>query len=191
MRLLEGLLQLSFSFMESPFTKVLITKLEAARRQIETAIILWFSEGDPVSIHTLVSAGHRLVYDLNKKSLGLPMLGDTTNIRPGHEKEYRAIIAKASNFFKHADRDAKETLSFSPGSNAFRLLDACNVYQPLAGERRPLMRLFILHMEIHYPRLFLSKAVNGREVANLKLLSKQQFFDEMLPVAYKLVGSRQ
>src|SRR5205814_1397104 len=75
--------------MDKTFTKIPITKLEAARRQIETAITLWFSESDPVSIHTLVSAAHRLVYDINSKSLGLPMLGDTTNIRPGREKEYR------------------------------------------------------------------------------------------------------
>jgi hypothetical protein len=173
--------------MERTFAKIPITKLDAARRQIETAIILWFSESDPVSIHTLVSAGHRLVYDINKKFLGLPMLGDTTNIRPGHEKEYRDILAKAANFFKHADRDAEETLSFSPESNAFRLLDACNVYQRLAAETRPLMRLLVLHMEIHYPNLFLSKLGDNREVANSKLLSRRRFFDEMLPIAFTLV----
>jgi hypothetical protein len=175
--------------MERIFAKIPITKLDAARRQIETAIILWFKESDPVSIHTLVSAGHRLVYDINRKSLGLPMLGDTTNIRPGHEKEYRDLLAKASNFFKHANRDAEETLSFSPESTAFHLLDVCNVYQRLATERRPLMRLFVLYMEIHYPDLFLSKVGDNREVANLKLLSKQRFFDEMLPIAFKLVAS--
>jgi hypothetical protein len=102
--------------MEREFAKIPITKLDAARRQIETAIILWFTESDPVSIHTLVSAGHRLVYDINKNSLRLPMLGDTTNIRPGREKEYRDILAKAANFFKHADRDAEGILSFSPES---------------------------------------------------------------------------
>ncbi len=170
-------------------TKVPITKLEAARRQIETAIILWFNESDPVSIHTLVSAGHRLVYDINRKSLGLPMLGDTTNIRPGREKEYRKILAKPSNFFKHADWGAEKTLLFSPESTAFHLLDVCKVYQALATERRPLMRLFVLYMEIHYPDLFVSQIGDNREVANLKLLSKKQFFDEMLPAAFKLVSS--
>ena len=129
------------------------------------------------------------MYDINSKSLGLPMLGDTTNIRPGREKEYRGILAKASNFFKHADRDAGETLSFSPESTAFHLLDVCNVFQPLAAERRPLMRLFVLYMEIHYPDLFLSKIGDNREVANLKCLSKPRFFDDMLPIASKLVGS--
>jgi hypothetical protein len=175
--------------MDRKFTKIPVTKLDAARRQIEIAIILWFAESDPVSIHTLVSAGHKLVYDINKKTLRLAMLGDTTNIRPGHEKEYRDILAEASNFFKHADRDAEKTLSFSPQSTAFQLLDVCNVYQSLAAERRPLMRLFILYLEIHYPDLFLSKVEESRDVANLKLLSKQRFFDEMLPVAHRLVGS--
>jgi len=29
-----------------------LTKLDAARRQLQTAIILWFTNGDSVSIHT-------------------------------------------------------------------------------------------------------------------------------------------
>jgi hypothetical protein len=77
------------------------------------------------------------VYDINKKSVRLLMLGDTTNIRPGHEKEYRDVLARAASFFKHAGRDAEEVLSFSPESTAFSLLDVYNVYQRLATETRP------------------------------------------------------
>ena len=38
--------------------KLAITKLDAARRQLETAITLWFHDADPVSVHTLVMAAH-------------------------------------------------------------------------------------------------------------------------------------
>ena len=37
--------------------KITVTKLDAARRQLRTAIRLWFEEGDPVSIHTLAAPG--------------------------------------------------------------------------------------------------------------------------------------
>jgi hypothetical protein len=33
-----------------------IGKLDAARRQLQAAIMLWFTEGDPVAIHTIASA---------------------------------------------------------------------------------------------------------------------------------------
>ena len=34
---------------------IVVTKLDAARRQLRTAIRLWFQEADPVSIHTLLT----------------------------------------------------------------------------------------------------------------------------------------
>jgi hypothetical protein len=38
--------------------QAIITKLDAARRQLETAIKLYFDEGDPGSIQTLCSAAY-------------------------------------------------------------------------------------------------------------------------------------
>jgi hypothetical protein len=37
---------------------LIVTKWSAATSQLETAIQLWFNEGDPVSIHTLAVAAH-------------------------------------------------------------------------------------------------------------------------------------
>src|SRR5271165_3353782 len=44
-----------------------ITKFEAARRQLGTAIVLWFSDDDPVSIHTLACAAYEIIHKLTKK----------------------------------------------------------------------------------------------------------------------------
>jgi hypothetical protein len=67
--------------------KLSITKLDAARRQLETAITLWFHDADPVSVHTLAMAAHGILRALNKKRGGPPMLGDPSPyIRPGFEK---------------------------------------------------------------------------------------------------------
>ena len=43
---------------------VRLTKLEAARRQIESAIWLWFVGDDLVSVHALTAAAHRLLLEL-------------------------------------------------------------------------------------------------------------------------------
>src|SRR5262245_42997551 len=40
-----------------------VSKLDAARRQIRTAIRLFFEDGDTVSIHTLTSAAEELLRD--------------------------------------------------------------------------------------------------------------------------------
>jgi hypothetical protein len=53
--------------------KIEISKLDAAKRQLKTAINLYFSYGDPVSIHTLASAAREILYDLNKKHSGMPI----------------------------------------------------------------------------------------------------------------------
>ncbi len=47
-----------------------ITKLDAVLSQLETAIALWFNDGDPLSIHTLASAAYQIIYDLNKHQKG-------------------------------------------------------------------------------------------------------------------------
>jgi hypothetical protein len=48
-------------------TKIVITKLEAGRRQLRTAIRFWFEDGDPVAIHTLVAATYEILDTLAKR----------------------------------------------------------------------------------------------------------------------------
>ena len=60
---------------ESPST-VNVTKLEVSRRQLHIAIELWFTGGDPTSIHTLAFASFEMIHALCRKSnrtLGLPV----------------------------------------------------------------------------------------------------------------------
>ena len=51
-----------------------ITTLEAAKRQLRTAVELYFADDDPVSIHTLVGASYQILQDLNKKADGPAMI---------------------------------------------------------------------------------------------------------------------
>jgi hypothetical protein len=44
-----------------------IGKLDAARRQLQTAIALWFDERDPVAIHTLSVAAYEIVHTISKQ----------------------------------------------------------------------------------------------------------------------------
>ena len=97
---------------------ITVTKLDAARSQLNTAIQLWFGGADPISIHTLNAAAHEIIHSLFKKRGLSGLFFDSPfftskNIRnkmAGHLKKY-------ANFFKHADHDSNDSIEFNPETN--------------------------------------------------------------------------
>jgi hypothetical protein len=85
-----------------------ITKLDAATRQMNTAIELYFHELDEVSIHTLAAAAHNLLTDLSSAAPQQTVI--QRYIRPGKLREFENAIRAPQNFLKHADRDPAATL---------------------------------------------------------------------------------
>src|ERR1700722_16662747 len=108
--------------------KFKVTKLEASKRQLETAIELWFQDADPVSVHTLTAAARQIVIDLNTKRGGAPMGADRMENKPKGRKLAHKAIAEAENFFKHADNDPEAVLHFSTEATQFMLLEAVDKY---------------------------------------------------------------
>jgi len=91
-----------------------IGKLDAANRQLDCAIDLLFSEGDPVCVHTLAGAASILFSDMIEhrdpnKSWDHMAQADN-NLSPS---EYFKIARNAQNFLKHAQHDADAVLSFN------------------------------------------------------------------------------
>lgn len=75
-----------------------VTKLEAARRQLETAVILYFNDKDAVSIHTLACAAHEIIEHLNKKEGGMPLILEGNIVKEKYKAEFRKKISEAKNF---------------------------------------------------------------------------------------------
>ena len=172
--------------------KVAITKLEAARRQLETAITLWFHDADPVSIHTLVMAAHGILRPLNKQRRGQPMLGDPgPHIRPALEKRVADMFAESSNFFKHGAKDSLATHYFAPEINHCMIVDACDAYMLVAQEKRPLMLTFAFYVALHEPGLFRQEFVDSTQpFSAAKQLSKSKFVAEFLPAYSRVTGGQ-
>lgn len=164
--------------------------MDAARRQLETAVVLYFHEGDPVSIHTLTGAAYEVLRNLNHKQDGNPMIKDWAPemIKPEYAGNFRDLLNQAQNFFKHADRDAEATLEFQPHETEILLLDAVWTYRRLARERLPLLGVFELWGFLTFGATFVTyggvEASDPSTRQRLASLSRQEFFDEMLPVAY-------
>ena len=170
--------------------KIAITKLDAVRRQLETSVILWFHDGDPVSIHTLVSAAYQIVYDIHQKRGGVPMKRDLHIVQPGYVKEFRRQLAQYENFFKHADKDPLQTVFFPPEITRFFLVDTIEKYHELANEQRPLLRLFIYYMVFIEPQMFEANFAKRfhDEIATVVAsgVSRREFFHQFLPVLTKI-----
>lgn len=83
-----------------------LTKLDVARRQLVTAIRLFFSNGDPVSIYTLASNAWEVIDELCK-GRDINTVSDQTRSHLDPSKDLKAhyINSPYRNFFKHANRD--------------------------------------------------------------------------------------
>ena len=108
--------------------KLKISKTDAAKRQLETAIRLWLNNGDPVSIHTLAAAAHQIIHDLDTKH-GKPTILRGLDIIPSHlKRRVRKVFNKPANFLKHADKDQTDVLDFPPEITEVFILDAIETY---------------------------------------------------------------
>lgn len=117
--------------MASRFERV--SKLEAARRQLEEAIEVFFRQGDMVAVHTLAAAALDILRDLGRpKGLG-SIVKDSPLVLPEKQREVREIFNAAQNFFKHANRDPEETLEFRPDATPFFIFDAIELYAQVKG----------------------------------------------------------
>src|SRR2546422_6130134 len=83
-----------------------ISKREAAARQLDQAIRLFFRRGDMLSVHTLAGAAFQLLADLGKVSGIVSRYRSEVLIRPERMKEWVQALNSTQNFLKHADRDA-------------------------------------------------------------------------------------
>jgi len=166
-----------------------ISKLDAAKRQLETVIRLYFFDGDPVSIHTLTSAAYNVIRDVNQKRGGNPMLVKEKTadfVKPEYRKEFRESLNKAENFFKHADKDHDQTLDFNLDQSEMLILDAIFTYSNLTGETPPLFKIFQTWFVCDKPEMFDPPseikswiAKTGPELAKI---GKSAFFNKWFPV---------
>jgi hypothetical protein len=110
-----------------------IKKLDAARTQLETAILLFFDNADPVSIHTLTCAAYDVIDGVNQHRGGKEMWVKRRYTQL-QGRPNRAQLNEVQNFLKHGDKDPEGTLEFFPLMTEPMLADACRTYTELTGQ---------------------------------------------------------
>jgi hypothetical protein len=163
-----------------------LTKLDAARRQLHTAIALWFTNGDPVSIHTLAAAAYEIIHIVTKKRMPTRqrLLFDSLSFTDDERKPINNKLRSFANFFKHADKDADAILRFNPSiSEGFIVYSVLGVWTydtvPNFFETT-----FMAYIQFHRPhwltdegQKILAENVPVNILQEIKSLSKNDFFD--------------
>jgi hypothetical protein len=164
-----------------------VSKLNAAQRQLRTAISLWFNDGDPVSVHALAFAAYEVFHfvsghrDPHRRDL----LFDSDHIKDEYRKEYLSHVKREANFFKHANKDPEAILDFCPDVAEFFILFAI-VARQLCGESHSEEEsIFMWWVMFHRPEMLNEEGRKGFEDRlpvehreRVRRLPKEQFFEQ-------------
>lgn len=124
-----------------------ISKRDAARRQLNTAIRLFFCGEDTIVVHSLASSAANLYSDLVEQTTANESWRvKFQNNGALEEREVKRIINRAWNFFKHGDRDATDDLEFEETETELMLFYAtleCGELEPTSDEMQ-LYQLWLL-----------------------------------------------
>lgn len=171
--------------------KIRISKLEAAARQLDCAISLWFQDGDEVSIHTLAAAAYQICHD-TKEQRGdpFPLLYYSPMIKEPFRRKWINAVKSPINFFKHADKDTHAIIEFSPPSSiGLMIFAAAGLRVTGVPTSRPVHAL-IDYLAIHdaeyivesYRKEFADKFPVDY-INQIKLIPKAEFFDQFMSAA--------
>lgn len=138
-----------------------VSKLDAAKRQLEAAIYLFFRNGDPISTHTLTGAAYE-IFETLCDAQGVRSIiaqGLSEMIRPDKQAEVRKKLNDPKNFFKHADKDPKSTLDFNPEVSAIYMWDAIRMYRTLTSEFPKIFKIFTVWFSMKNPDLLSDETI--------------------------------
>ena len=160
-----------------------VNKLDVAQRHLRTAIELWFADGDPVSIHTLVYAAHEIIHRLYRTSGGEDLLFDSSVIKDEFRGEFAKLIKEDANFFKHSNKDLNKTRQFNPLVNDLFLIMSTTGIQRM-GKAGDIESAYMFWLYLHHPAWFPEDSDNERIPAerlnNMKNIKKHEFLPAFL-----------
>lgn len=142
---------------------VWVDKAGVARRQVITAVRLFFEEADPVAIHTLVASAHQVLVDIGEQKGIHGALKSARMLQGPEAKEYLESVNFAFNFMKHADRDGNAKINVSPllRLTSDFLMDAILLLQSISGDIPIEAKVFWIWFVSTYPEEFEDSLPDG------------------------------
>lgn len=169
--------------------QVTITKLDAARRELRTAIELWFNDGDPVAIHVLAFSAYEIIHALCRRKGITNLIYNSDMIKKSKRQEASQLLKKAASFFKHAEHDPNTTMVFSPtlseGFMTFAIIGLQKHGEKLDDDSIAFMKWQLLHNPKNFTTLAQQLVADGVPVEGLSKVmgfSKREFFYEFMRI---------
>lgn len=173
-----------------------IDKLEAACRQLNTAISLWFNDGDAVSIHTLACSAHQIVHDINRLKGGRDLLYDSLIFKDEFRRQAISYLKKHYNFFKHAENDPAGTIEFDPIATEIFIMFTSLGLELVGRGLDEVQGAFNIYYGLHNPHLLTDKgkavfidAVPEESRKYALRMSKQEFFESYIFLHRRVLSS--
>ena len=120
-----------------------VNKVEAAGRAIDGAIRMTFAGEDPVAIHAVAAAAHRILQDFHRGRGEIELylrLGDW--IAPGHEARFWRYFNAAAEFLKPGEWDPAAIFDLDEDTNDFMIVFASRWYHKMGAAASREMRVF-------------------------------------------------
>jgi hypothetical protein len=130
-----------------------ITKIDAVKRQIESAIDMFMEDRDLLSVNTLTMSSLQLLYEyFDTKKIPNPF---KDLIKPEKRGEVIFIFNKTYNFSKHAKTDADEKEKFYFEAVKGHLLEAIELFKIVNGNLTAKMESYKTWFLLYNPDLIL------------------------------------
>ncbi len=156
---------------------VIVTKQSVAQSQLESAIWLWFNDGDPVAIHTLAAAAHDCFHALVEHA---EKPTDWQAWLKTKSKQFREKMPIAQNFFKHGKMKLKGKLRYPTIQGEMLMMDAVSCYELLFQKLTPLMKLYGTCFLYEHPSIIaedaLPKMMKDAEIHQLTDSTRHEFY---------------
>lgn len=121
-----------------PHQLQIVNKWQAAIRQLDTAVKLFFDDGDEVSIHTLACAAHDILRHYGGKQGAGSMEEELKKVvKPQYKKFVIDILREPQNFFKHPGPPLKTKIKFTPSFTDMILFDSIGIYYKIVKKSVP------------------------------------------------------
>lgn len=161
--------------------ELVLSKIDVASRQLNTAIRMLFFDEDVVSLHTIAAAAHEVLRNLASHDGVAKSVKDSPLIANSERANFLRAVNRPQNFFKHADKDPKARIAFRYNGNFLFILDAIVLFVALGQELTREMKVFLVWVQLRFPDLLcLDTAENElsqirdttRNAATFKLLAR-------------------
>jgi hypothetical protein len=154
----------------------IVTKLEAAERQLWVAIRLFFERRDAIAVHTLAAAAHSVLVDLARPR-GVKIFFEKGKYARPEDKEDNEMLRAAQNFFKHGAKDPNQEHPFFFEMTSLLLYDAALLHWRLTGALSSEVSAFISWYWGKNPDLLTRSKPSPELVEQVKNYARYDFDD--------------